>query len=85
MPDGQRELELRGPLDLVTTLAPLVHGRGDRTIRLRRDEAWIGLRTRVGPASLRIVHLGPLRVRADAWGDGAQVALDLAAGRERIA
>jgi 3-methyladenine DNA glycosylase/8-oxoguanine DNA glycosylase len=78
MPDGRRELELRGPLDLASTLGPLVHGRGDRTIRLARAEAWIALRTEVGPATLRITHDGSRRAHATAWGAGAEHALERA-------
>jgi 3-methyladenine DNA glycosylase/8-oxoguanine DNA glycosylase len=81
MPNGgRRELDLRGPLDLATTLGPLVHGRGDRTIRLSRSEAWIALRTGIGPATLRVVHLSDRRVETSAWGEGAEVALEGAPG-----
>lgn len=37
---AERRLPLRGPLDLATTLGPLRHGAGDRTIRLARAEAY---------------------------------------------
>jgi 3-methyladenine DNA glycosylase/8-oxoguanine DNA glycosylase len=77
---GHRALELRGPLDLGSTLGPLVHGRGDRTIRLARGEAWIALRTEAGPATLRIVHVAARRVEATAWGSGADAALDRVPG-----
>ena len=79
MPDGRRALELRGPLDLVSTLAPLVHGRADRTIRLAPTEAWIALRTEAGSATLRITLEGPRRATAVAWGEGAAAALDRSA------
>ncbi len=75
----ERGLELRGPLDLATTLGPLVHGRGDRTIRLERDEAWLAFRTVDGPATLRLRALTPTRIEASAWGDGAGPAIDGAA------
>jgi 3-methyladenine DNA glycosylase/8-oxoguanine DNA glycosylase len=78
MPDERRELELRGPLELGSTLGPLVHGRGDRTIRLTRIDAWIALRTEAGPATLRITHDGPRRAHATAWGPGAEHALERA-------
>jgi 3-methyladenine DNA glycosylase/8-oxoguanine DNA glycosylase len=71
----EREFALRGPLDLATTLAPLAHGRGDRTIRIGRDEAWLAFRTPGGPATLRVVA-GEGSIRVTAWGDGAGVALD---------
>ncbi len=74
----ERRLQLRGPLDLATTLAPLRHGVGDRTIALGRAEAWIAFRTAAGPATLRINLIGPAVLRAQAWGDGAELALEAA-------
>jgi len=71
----ERSLELRGPLDLGTTLAPLVHGRGDRTIDLERMEAWLAFRTPDGPASLRL-EVDRSVLHATAWGDGATYALE---------
>jgi 3-methyladenine DNA glycosylase/8-oxoguanine DNA glycosylase len=73
----ERSVKLRGPLDLGTTLGPLVHGRGDRTIHLGRSEAWLAYRTPDGPASIRLVVDGAV-LRATAWGDGAIQALDSA-------
>jgi 3-methyladenine DNA glycosylase/8-oxoguanine DNA glycosylase len=72
------EFAPRGALDLATTLGPLVHGRGDRTTRVGRDEAWLAFRTRSGPATLRLL-VGPGMVRSTAWGPGAASALDGAA------
>lgn len=74
----RRRIALRRPLDLVSTLAPLVHGRGDRTIHLRTGEAWLAVRTPHGPATLRIEHRSAARVEATAWGEGAEVAVDRA-------
>ena len=74
----ERSLALRGPLDLGTTLGPLVHGHGDRTIHLRRSDAWLAFRTPEGPASLRLAVEGAM-LHATAWGDGATCALDGAA------
>jgi 3-methyladenine DNA glycosylase/8-oxoguanine DNA glycosylase len=73
---SERRIELRAPLDLVATLGPLAHGRGDATIRLARSEAWLAFRTPDGPATLRLVLERPGLVRAAAWGDGAAAALD---------
>ena len=75
----ERGLDLRGPLDLPATLGPLAHGRGDRTIRLGRGEAWLAFRTPGGPATLRLRHSSPVRLDASAWGPGAEHALDGAA------
>lgn len=70
-----------GLIDLPLSLAPLRHGSGDPTIRLERDGAWLARRTDDGPAT---VHLwmdgGGRAIRAEAWGAGAQMALDAAPG-----
>lgn len=70
-----RHITLDAPLDLPLTLAPLVHGRGDRTTRLDRSEAWLAFRTADGPATLRLVHEAAATLRARAWGPGAERAL----------
>ncbi len=70
-----RQLELRAPLDLARTLAPLVHGRGDRTIHLSPREAWLAFRTRIGPATLQIRVEGERRIDVAAWGPGASQAV----------
>jgi 3-methyladenine DNA glycosylase/8-oxoguanine DNA glycosylase len=72
----ERSFELRGPLDLHRTLGPLVHGRGDRTIRLERGGAWLAFRTRDGAATLHLAHRAPTSILARAWGPGAEAALD---------
>lgn len=71
-----RRIELRAPLDLAATLGPLVHGRGDRTTRVARAEAWLAFRTPDGPATLRLVHREASAVEAEAWGPGATIAID---------
>ena len=70
-----RRIRLGAPLDLPLTLAPLMHGRGDRTIHLGRSEAWLAFRTIDGPATLRLVHEAPARLHALAWGPGAEGAI----------
>jgi 3-methyladenine DNA glycosylase/8-oxoguanine DNA glycosylase len=70
----ERAIALRGRLDLVRTLEPLAHGRGDRTILLTMDEAWVALRTVDGPATLRL-SAAATEVRVSAWGAGAERAL----------
>jgi 3-methyladenine DNA glycosylase/8-oxoguanine DNA glycosylase len=67
-------VDLDGPLDLAGSLGPLVRGHGDRTIRVARDRAWWATRTAGGPATIGLT-LGGGRLRADAWGAGAEVAL----------
>jgi 3-methyladenine DNA glycosylase/8-oxoguanine DNA glycosylase len=70
-----RQIELRAPLHLGATLGPLVHGRGDRTVRLTAGEAWLAFRTPEGPAALRVTLEGAGAARATAWGPGAEHAL----------
>lgn len=69
-----RRLVLNRPLELLTTLGPLAHGRGDRTIRLRPREAWLAFRTSSGPATLRLTLTPPI-LEAAAWGPGSDDAL----------
>ena len=71
-----RHLALRGPLDLAATLGTLVHGLGDRTIRLRPREAWLAMRLARGTATLRLRLLAPTELEATAWGAGTDEALD---------
>ena len=71
----ERSLELRGPLDLVATLAPLVHGHGDRTIRLTRSEALLAFRTPDGPATLHLRSVTATRLAVGAWGPGGEHAV----------
>jgi 3-methyladenine DNA glycosylase/8-oxoguanine DNA glycosylase len=68
-------LELRRSLDLVSTLGPLVHGRGDRTIRLARTEAAFAFRTPEGPAALHVRLEGASVMTVRAWGEGAATAI----------
>ena len=77
----ERRLELRAPLDLASTLSPLVHGRGDRTIRLDRNGACLAFRTADGPATLCLRMVAPMRLEASAWGAGAETAI---AGAARL-
>ncbi len=71
----QRDLPLERPIDLVATLRPLVHGQGDRTIRLRPDQAWWTVRTAGGPATV-VIRMLPDRMLAEAEGPGAVHALE---------
>ncbi len=82
MPDSTRvhrtDLPLTVPFDLLRTLAPLVRGQGDRTIRVRSTRAWWATRTPAGPATLALRH-EPGRLVAEAWGPGADEVLARAA------
>jgi len=64
-------------IDLASTLASLAHGSFDPTTRRTPDGAvWRTTRTADGPATCRLVQVGPRRVDAWAWGPGAAAALD---------
>jgi 3-methyladenine DNA glycosylase/8-oxoguanine DNA glycosylase len=71
----ERELELRGPLDLARTLGPLVHGRGDRTIRLSASQAWLAIRTPDGAATIHLRLTAPSHLETRVWGDGTERAI----------
>jgi 3-methyladenine DNA glycosylase/8-oxoguanine DNA glycosylase len=73
----RRVLPLDGPFDLPGTLAPLVRGRGDRTIRITSREAWWATRTAAGPATLHL-SLAPGTLTAEAWGPGAELLVERA-------
>lgn len=69
-----RTFSLTAPLDLTRTLAPLVRGPYDPTIRLSTGRAWRALRTADGPATVSLVQTDGT-IRAEAWGPGADRAL----------
>lgn len=77
--DATVALRLDVPLDLVRTLAPVAHGRGDPTIRFASGGVWRTTRTPHGPATLRLAASGD-RVEAAAWGPGAVAAIDAVPG-----
>lgn len=64
-----------GPLDLLASLGPLARGHGDRTIRIGRDRAWWTTRTPSGLATVALTVVDGRR-SAEAWGPGAQEALE---------
>ena len=70
-----RTYPLDAPFDLVRTLQPLVRGRGDPTFRIVQGRAWRATRTAEGPATIAIAA-GTDQVTAEAWGPGADAALD---------
>jgi 3-methyladenine DNA glycosylase/8-oxoguanine DNA glycosylase len=63
------------PVDLAATLGTLVRGGGDPTHRRTSNGLWRTCRTPQGPAALHLRVLGD-GVDVDAWGPGAQWALD---------
>lgn len=74
---NRRVLPLDGPFDLPGTLAPLVRGHGDRTIRIASREAWWTTRTPAGPATLHL-SVGPGALTAEGWGPGAEIVVERA-------
>ncbi len=65
--DVHARFELRRPLDLRATLAPIGQGAW---LRLSDGEAWRAGQTPEGPATLHLVHSGAA-VEVEAWGRGA--------------
>ncbi len=88
IPDAERELALREPVDLRATLTFLRRGSGDPTTRTAEgsaawQEVWRAQRTPEGAATLRLrVVDGPptaaAALHAAAWGPGAGWSLDRA-------
>lgn len=65
------------PCPVGRLIGPLRRGAGDPTYRLDGQDHWIGMRTPVGPATLRVRAEPALgEVHAEAWGAGAAWALD---------
>ena len=75
----QRLIATEYPIDLAGTLFPLCRGAGDPTMRVGLSEVWRAMRTPDGPATLYVRSFG-LDFRAEAWGPGADWALDHAPG-----
>ncbi len=78
VPVVERVVALPGPLDLRLTLGLHGHGRHDPALRFEASgSAWRTTRTSCGPATLfiEVVDAG-LRVRARAWGPGAEASVD---------
>jgi 3-methyladenine DNA glycosylase/8-oxoguanine DNA glycosylase len=75
-PDAELILDPPVVVDLRRTLQPLAHGTGDPTTRFAADGIWRATRTPAGPATLQLEALDHRRVRARAWGAGAEAALD---------
>jgi 3-methyladenine DNA glycosylase/8-oxoguanine DNA glycosylase len=70
-----RTIPLDRPLDLRLTLAPHLRGTADPAMRLARDRAIRATRTADGPATIALTLDGE-RLHVEAWGPGADRALD---------
>ena len=75
----QRSLPLSFAVDLRRSLRPLRVGKGDPTILLGDRTLLRAGRTPDGPATIRVDHHGD-RLTAEAWGPGAEWALEHAPG-----
>jgi 3-methyladenine DNA glycosylase/8-oxoguanine DNA glycosylase len=65
------------PVDLARTLQRLAHGGADPAFRTLPDgDVWRTTRMLSGPATCRLVQVGPQRIDAQAWGAGAREVLD---------
>jgi 3-methyladenine DNA glycosylase/8-oxoguanine DNA glycosylase len=72
-------IRLEHPVDLRRTVFPMVRGTGDPTTRVDGRTVWRALRTRTGPATLRVTQVATSVIEADAGGPGAEHALAVAA------
>lgn len=73
----ERSLPLPFALDLHRSMRPIQIGAHDPTVRLDRDVMLRASRTPLGTATVRVEHHGD-RLQVEAWGDGAEWALDAA-------
>ncbi|MCF6524013.1 DNA-3-methyladenine glycosylase [Streptomyces sp. JJ36] len=72
----RRSWDPGGPYDLHLSLRVLRRGPYDPTCRTGPDGFWRASRTPAGPVTLHLRRPGPGPVRAEAWGPGAEWALD---------
>jgi 3-methyladenine DNA glycosylase/8-oxoguanine DNA glycosylase len=76
--DGQKRVwRPDWPCHATGVLGQQRHGGGDPTFRLHGEEVWRGIRTPLGPATLRVASRpGSAEVLGEAWGQGAGWALE---------
>ncbi|HRW39525.1 MAG: DNA-3-methyladenine glycosylase 2 family protein [Acidimicrobiales bacterium] len=72
----ERTVDLPFRIDLRRTLHGIRRGQHDPTVRFDGDVVWRASRAPGGAATVRLVPDGPRHVRATAWGDGAEAALE---------
>lgn len=74
----RRLVELPGPVDVRRTIQRhKIHGL-DPTIKTHEGAVWCAFRTEDGPATVRYRQAGPTSAEVEAWGPGAERALDAA-------
>lgn len=71
-----RTVELASPLDLHRTLSTVRRGPGDPAYHRAGDDLWRTTRLASGPATLRLRLSGSRALQVDAWGPGADEAVD---------
>jgi 3-methyladenine DNA glycosylase/8-oxoguanine DNA glycosylase len=76
---ARRSFPFDHPLDLARTVGPLRRGPGDPTMRVTAGEVVRAWRTPEGPATVRLTK-APNTLHAQAWGPGADAALEAAPG-----
>lgn len=74
---ASRTIRPLAPVDLVRTIARHAASRSDPAFAFE-EGVWMALRTPSGPATVRFTHDGD--ITAEAWGEGADSALDAAPG-----
>jgi 3-methyladenine DNA glycosylase/8-oxoguanine DNA glycosylase len=79
-PDLTTVLRPAAAIDLTATLSPLRRGPHDATCRVEAGAWWRATRTQRGPATVRLVPLSGGTIQVDAWGPGAESALESAPG-----
>ncbi|MCB9592015.1 MAG: DNA-3-methyladenine glycosylase 2 family protein [Sandaracinaceae bacterium] len=74
----RRRVELPGPVDVIRTIRRhKIHGQ-DPTTRTHDGAAWTAFRTEDGPATVSYRQASETSVDVEAWGPGAERALDAA-------
>ncbi len=71
----QRSIPLPFPIDVPATLSGMRRGRHDPCLRFTADGAWRATRLATGTATLHVV-VRDGEAHGEAWGDGAEEALD---------
>ena len=74
--DAEASWDWPAEYDFVETARLLRTGTNDPTLKREADGLWRAARTADGPATVRITVLDGEAIRARAWGDGADAALE---------
>ncbi|NQV05938.1 DNA-3-methyladenine glycosylase 2 family protein [bacterium] len=74
-----RSITAIAPVDLARSVGVQAAGSGDPTMAVAAGSVWAAMRTPDGPATVNITGEG-LHLEAEAWGPGAEIALERAPG-----